>query len=102
MTNTVGAGRFTGAMELHHVDCAGCVARGPACGGCVMSVLLGPVSVTDESFAPDERVALAALADGGLLPPLRLVRAEAPQPAEIPSALWIPGLEPFADSEDVV
>lgn len=54
------------------IDCDGCSARGPACGDCVVTVLLGapPDGVQlDET----ERRALAALADGGLVPPLRLV-----------------------------
>lgn len=54
------------------IDCEGCTAKGPACGDCVVTVLLGapPDGVQlDET----ERRALAALADGGLVPPLRLV-----------------------------
>ncbi len=54
------------------IDCDGCTAKGPACGDCVVTVLLGapPDGVQlDET----ERAALAALADGGLIPPLRLV-----------------------------
>ena len=55
-----------------HIDCDSCVVRGLACGDCVISVLLGapPEGVfVDE----DQRVALAVLADRGLVPPLRLV-----------------------------
>jgi hypothetical protein len=54
------------------IDCEGCTAKGPACGDCVVTVLLGapPDGVhLDET----ERRALAVLADGGLVPPLRLV-----------------------------
>ena len=54
------------------IDCEGCTARGQACGDCVVTVLLGapPDGVElDET----ERRAIAALADGGLVPPLRLV-----------------------------
>ena len=54
------------------IDCEGCAARGPACGDCVVTVLLGapPDGVQlDET----ERRAIAALAEGGLIPPLRLV-----------------------------
>ena len=54
------------------IDCDGCSAKGPGCGDCVVTVLLGapPDGVRlDET----ERAALAALADGGLVPPLRLV-----------------------------
>jgi hypothetical protein len=52
------------------VDCDRCLVRSPgACGDCVVTVLLG---------APPEGIELdgddvAALADGGLVPPLRLV-----------------------------
>ena len=54
------------------IDCEGCAAKGPACGDCVVTVLLGapPDGV---QLDDTERRALAALADGGLVPPLRLV-----------------------------
>jgi hypothetical protein len=54
------------------IDCERCAVRGPGCGDCVVTVLLGapPEGVQlDET----ERRALAVLADGGLVPPLRLV-----------------------------
>jgi len=58
-------------MSTLHVDCDSCRARGPACDDCVISVLLGaPGAVNLDS---DERAALAALADSGLVPPLRLI-----------------------------
>jgi hypothetical protein len=60
------------------IDCEGCTAKGPACGDCVVTVLLGapPDGVQlDET----ERRALAALADGGLVPPLRLVTGSKPR-----------------------
>jgi hypothetical protein len=61
------------------VDCDTCVARGPACGDCVVTVLLGPPQPWQEGLAPAEAAALAVLADSGLVPPLRLVpRADAP------------------------
>ena len=73
-------------MDVLHVDCDKCVARGPACDDCVITVLLiapegsggippgmntasGPAVDLD----PDEQVALSALADSGLVPPLRLI-----------------------------
>jgi hypothetical protein len=60
------------------VDCDTCVARGPACGDCVITVLLGPPDWSHEGLAPAETAALAVLADSGLVPPLRLVpRADA-------------------------
>lgn len=52
------------------VDCDTCVVRGPACGDCVISVLLGP---PPELIDDEERRALDVLAAGGLVPPLRLV-----------------------------
>jgi hypothetical protein len=70
------------------IDCARCVARGPACSDCVVTVFLrvaphrpaepvadwepqsGHATVElDES----ERAAVQALAAAGLVPPLRLV-----------------------------
>ena len=55
-----------------HVDCDGCQARGISCGDCVVTVLLGapPEGVR---LDPDEQAALAALAESGLVPPLRLI-----------------------------
>jgi hypothetical protein len=54
------------------IDCDTCVVRGPACGDCVISVMLGapPAGVNlDET----ERRALDALAGAGMVPQLRLV-----------------------------
>lgn len=59
-------------MDVLHVDCDTCVARGPACGDCVITVLLGaPAQGVD--LDGHEQAALSALADQGLVPPLRLV-----------------------------
>lgn len=52
------------------IDCADCSMRDIACGDCVVSFLIGPPSQDIDS---QERVALAVLADGGLVPPLRMV-----------------------------
>jgi hypothetical protein len=55
-----------------NIDCDGCAAKGPACGDCVVTVLLGaPPEGVELDDA--ERRAIEALADGGLVPPLRLV-----------------------------
>jgi len=63
------------------IDCDSCVVRGVACPDCVVSVLLGPPSDAIELDA-DEVGALDALADSGLVPPLRLVTAlDGPQAA---------------------
>ena len=58
-------------MSVLHVNCATCVARGPACGDCVITVLLGAPG--DVDLNGEEQAALAALADSGLVPPLRLI-----------------------------
>lgn len=61
-----------GRMDVLHVDCATCRARGPACGDCVISVLLGPMPA-ELRLEDDERTALAEMARVGLIPPLRMV-----------------------------
>lgn len=60
-------------MDVMLIDCNACAARGPACGECVVSALLGVPDAPGGCLADDERAALDALAGGGLLPPLRLV-----------------------------
>jgi hypothetical protein len=64
-------GMVGGPMGVLHVDCENCVACGDACGDCVISVLLGAPDHIDLDAA--ERSALSALADQGLVPPLRLI-----------------------------
>jgi len=59
-------------MDVLHVDCGTCVARGTTCSDCVVGVLLN-ASGDPLDFDPDEQAALEALADSGLVPPLRLV-----------------------------
>ncbi len=54
------------------IDCDTCVVRGLACHDCVVTVLLGPPP--ELTVGDDELAALEALAEGGLVPPLRLVR----------------------------
>lgn len=61
-----------------HVDCDSCIVRGPsACGDCLVTVLLGapPAGVDIDS---EEQAALGVLAEAGVVPPLRLVRAVTP------------------------
>ena len=53
------------------IDCDTCVVRGLACHDCVVTVLLGPPP--ELTFDDEERRALDVLAEGGLVPPLRLV-----------------------------
>ncbi|GAB3143777.1 hypothetical protein [Amycolatopsis sp. NPDC004378] len=58
-------------IENQVIDCDRCVVRGISCHDCVVSVLLGapPAVVWDA----DERRAVDALADAGMVPRLRLV-----------------------------
>lgn len=58
---------------MTRIDCDTCVVRGLHCHDCVVTVLLGPPS--ELCFGDDERAALEALAGGGLVPPLRMVRS---------------------------
>jgi hypothetical protein len=63
------------------IDCDTCAVRGPACGDCVVTVLLGaPPAVSGDGMELDgaERAALAVLAGSGLVPPLRLLPAADP------------------------
>lgn len=63
------------------IDCDACAARGPACGDCVVTVLLGAPPIRREGdergidLDGNEQAALAVLAGSGLVPPLRLVAA---------------------------
>lgn len=66
-------------MDALHVDCASCRARGPACSDCVITALLGPIEA-DVELGADEVGALAALADGGMIAPLRLIRGAVREP----------------------
>jgi hypothetical protein len=53
------------------IDCDSCLVRGLACHDCVVTVLLGPPP--ELGFDDEERRALEVLAQGGLVPPLRMV-----------------------------
>lgn len=53
------------------IDCDVCAVRGRGCGDCVVSVLLG-APPTGLELDDTERRALEVLADGGLVPRLRL------------------------------
>lgn len=62
------------------IDCDVCVARGPACGDCVVTVLLRATPSPRPGAAragidldTGEQEAIAVLAGSGLVPPLRLV-----------------------------
>ena len=64
------------------IDCDTCVVRSLACHDCVVTVLLGPPP--ELTFDDDERRAFDVLAQGGLVPPLRLVQSV--DPPEVESA----------------
>jgi hypothetical protein len=59
------------------IDCDACVMKGPGCQDCVVTVVLGFAAERSGSLRidDDELAALDALADSGLVPPLRLVHA---------------------------
>lgn len=59
-------------MEPLHIDCARCVARGPACTDCVVSVICG----FEDGLVLDDHDAAAInnLVAFGLVPPPRFVR----------------------------
>ena len=77
------------------IDCDRCVVRGPACGDCVVGVLLGvpavprragseaparrPSGATALQLDAPERRALEVLAEQGLVPRLRLVPGGPPR-----------------------
>ena len=68
------AGARLRGMETLIVDCGSCEVRGVACQDCVISVLLGVPDVTPV-LSGEERRVLELFAEGGLLPPLRHVKA---------------------------
>ncbi|GHF84604.1 hypothetical protein FHX82_001083 [Amycolatopsis bartoniae] len=53
------------------VDCGRCVLRGTGCADCAVSVLLNAPPTVE--WDPDELRAIEALAEGGLIPRLRLL-----------------------------
>ncbi len=53
------------------IDCDSCLVRRLACHDCVVTVLLGPPP--EVGFDEEEQRALAALAESGLVPRLRMV-----------------------------
>lgn len=71
-------------MDSLTIDCDTCAVRGPACDGCLVSVLMGHPDQAPVVLDDDERQALTALAGQGLLPPLRLVPSDVVEVAELP------------------
>ena len=74
-------------MDVLHVDCGTCIARGAACSDCVVTVLLGASGGVFD-LDQDEQAALEALADSGLVPPLRLIRGARPVHSVQPRPEW--------------
>lgn len=60
-----------------HIDCARCQMRDLACDDCVVTALLGTTPARGVEIGEGEREALGALADVGMVPPLRLIINEA-------------------------
>ncbi len=60
------------------IDCDSCTARPLACADCVVTVLLGTPASAPPDLDEAEQVAIGVLAGSGLVPPLRLQRAEVP------------------------
>src|SRR5660398_124677 len=58
------------------IECDECTARGPACGDCVVSFLTITSRPHNIEVDEDQAAAITAMSQGGLLPPLRLVRDE--------------------------
>lgn len=60
------------------IDCSSCVMAGPACDDCLVSVLLGAPDASIAEVCDEHADAVRALAETGLVPPLRLVRRDVP------------------------
>jgi len=56
-----------------HIDCDRCRMRDLACDDCVVTALLGRPPARGVEIGDGEREALGALADVGMVPPLRLI-----------------------------
>ncbi len=56
---------------MTRIDCDSCSVRGLHCHDCVVTVLLGPPPELE--LDQEHADALAVLAEGGLVPPLRMV-----------------------------
>lgn len=57
------------------IDCSTCVARHTAaCDDCIVSALCGPMQVLE--LDTDERIAIDAMSDMGLVKPIRLVTGD--------------------------
>lgn len=80
-------------MNLLRIDCGTCAVRGPACGDCMVTALLGVDDGVVE-LDSDEVSALKAMTEQGLLPPLRLVRpVSRPRPPESDEEWFVSGAD---------
>jgi len=64
------------SVKTMMIDCDSCTERGPACGDCVVSFLTIERRPGAFEVDSDQAAAMAVMAGGGLVPPLRLVRAD--------------------------
>ena len=55
------------------IDCGTCLVRGPACGDCMVTAIIGHPGAGPVEFDGPQQAALSALAASGMVPPLRLV-----------------------------
>ena len=74
-------------MDMVRIDCGTCAVRGPTCGDCMVTALLGPNEGV-MTLEGDEVSALRAMTEAGLLPPLRLVRSVSRRPPAEPTDRW--------------
>jgi hypothetical protein len=75
-------------MDIVRIDCGTCQVRGPACGDCMITALMGTVDGGVVELDAAEQGALRAMTGAGLLPPLRLVRAVGPPRAAAGEEDW--------------
>lgn len=63
-----------GSVSFMIIDCDTCEVRGAACGDCVVTFFtIGMRPAEPVQMDDDQAAAVAALANAGLVPPLRLV-----------------------------
>lgn len=58
------------------IDCDTCRVRGPACGDCMVTAIIGHPGQGPVEIDGAQQLALSALAASGMVPPLRLVPVE--------------------------
>jgi hypothetical protein len=77
------------------INCDDCSVRGLHCGDCVVPLLLS-LPAFSSGLGPDdydiderEHAALGVLAEGGLVPPLRLIQGSGTREIDTRGASWI-------------